>query len=155
MQRGSNPPILWRPPILPTPFLQICQTPFPCCLQPPSPLLFLLPCFFDWMGDWATFDVVFYLMILWIYLCRLRTFVSEGSWCMFLLAIWFNITHTNTDKHTHTHTHTHTYTHTHTHTHIHTHKDIQYTLWASRLTQLYKYICHPPVMCSQQLPLLR
>ena len=132
MQRGSNPPILWRPPILPL-FFKFVKPPFPCCLQPPSPLLFLLPCFFDWMGDWATFDVVFYLMILWIYLCRLRTFVSEGSWYMFLLAIWFNITHTNTDKHTHTYTHTHTHTHIHTHTHTHTYTH----------TKTYSTLCGP------------
>ena len=28
-----------------------------------SPLLILLSCIFDWMGDHATFDVLFYLMI--------------------------------------------------------------------------------------------
>ena len=42
---------------------------------PPSPLpsihthtlLFLLSCFFGWMGNCATFDVLFYLIVLWIY----------------------------------------------------------------------------------------
>ena len=122
-------------------FFKSVKPPFPCRLQPPSPLLFLLPCFFNWMGDWATFDVVFHLMIPRLYLCRLRTFVSEGSWCMFLLVIWFNITHTN--KHTHTHTHTHT------------HKKTYSTLFGP--VDWHNYIniyVTPPVMCSQQLPLL-
>ena len=30
------------------------------------PVLFLSPCFFDWMGDRATSDVLFYLIKLWI-----------------------------------------------------------------------------------------
>ena len=71
----------------------------------------------------------------------LDTLVPEGSWCMFyatkhqvywalthvvfLLVFWFDITHTNT-----------------------THSG------ASRLTRQYNYILTPPVMCSQQLPLL-
>ena len=42
----------------------------PCHLQPQLRLLFLLSCFFGWMGDHATFDVLFYLMIAWIYTCR-------------------------------------------------------------------------------------
>ena len=52
---------------------------------------------------------------------------------VFLLVLWFSITHTQT----------------------HTHKDIQYTLWASRLTHPYKYIFTSPAMCSQLLYLLR
>ena len=34
------------------------------------PLFFLLPSFSGWMGDHVTFDVLFYLMIIWIYTCR-------------------------------------------------------------------------------------
>ena len=68
-------PILWRPP---PPyialFFQIWSNPLPSPLppphsphpQPPPPLPFLLPCFFQWMGDPATFDALFYF-ILWIY----------------------------------------------------------------------------------------
>ena len=52
-------------------FFKFCPTPppppLPCRLQPQPPLLFLLSYFFDWMGDHATFGVLFYLMILWIY----------------------------------------------------------------------------------------
>ena len=64
--------------ILPTPpppssFFKFCPTPsplLPCHLQPPPQLFFLLSCFFGWMGDHATFDVLFYLMIIWIYTCQ-------------------------------------------------------------------------------------
>ena len=53
--------------------ITFCKTPpFPhlsCRLQPPSPMLFLLLYFFGWTGDCTTFDVLFYLVILWIYLC--------------------------------------------------------------------------------------
>ena len=37
-------------------------------------LLFLMSCFFDSMRDSATFEVLFYLMILWIYTCRALAF---------------------------------------------------------------------------------
>ena len=60
-------PMLWRPPNIPYPtFLKFCPTHLPCCLQPSPPLLFLINCFFEWMADCATFDVLFHLMILWI-----------------------------------------------------------------------------------------
>ena len=42
---------------------------FPCCYQAPPLLLILLSCFFGWMGDRATFDVLFYLIISWMYTC--------------------------------------------------------------------------------------
>ena len=41
--------------------------------RPPSStptVFFLLSCSFDWMCDRATFDVLFYLMIIWIYKSR-------------------------------------------------------------------------------------
>ena len=45
-------------------FFQILSNPpLPCRLQPRLPLLFLLSCFFGWMSDRATLDVLFYLMI--------------------------------------------------------------------------------------------
>ena len=56
-QRGANP-LLYKP------------TPLPCHLQPPFPLFLLLSYFFGWMGDQATFDVLFYVMIIWISTCR-------------------------------------------------------------------------------------
>ena len=58
-----------------TPFYKFCPTlsPFPCHLQLPPPLFLMLSCFFGWMGDCTTFDVLFYLMLLWIY-----TFLALG-----------------------------------------------------------------------------
>ena len=62
-------------PIFPPPLFKFCPPPpLPPSLLPatltPTVMLFLLPCFFGWMGDCAKFDVLFYLMILWIYTCR-------------------------------------------------------------------------------------
>ena len=119
----------------PLPFFQFCPT--------PPPLLFLLSCFFGWMSDHATFDVLFYLMITWIYTCRALVlqyqkdldvcFLQQGIkftevWHImcFLLVLWFDITHTNTQTHT-------------------AHSG------ASRLAHPYKCIFTPSVMCSQQL----
>ena len=63
-QRGPMP-VFYEDPLYcsPTPLFQILfpLPPFPCHLQPPPPLLFLLPCFFGWMGDRTTFDVLSYL----------------------------------------------------------------------------------------------
>ena len=58
--------------LLPSPpsFFKFCPNPFPrllCHLQPPLQLFFQLTLFFGWMFDHATFDVLFYLMIIWIY----------------------------------------------------------------------------------------
>ena len=73
-QRGSNLPFYEDSPILlpphPASFFKCCPThspPHPCHLQPPSQPFFLLFCSFGWMGDHATFDVLFYLMIILIY----------------------------------------------------------------------------------------
>ena len=66
-KRGHNLPILWRlpPPILPaflfSNFVQPPSLSFPVASNLPSSLLFLLPCFFGWIGDRATFDVLLYL----------------------------------------------------------------------------------------------
>ena len=120
-QRGANPPTLWRPhsPLycllslfqilsnLPPPWL-------PCHLQPSPPLFFLLSFFFGWIGDHATFDVLFCVMIIWIYTCRALVplyqkdlnvcFMQQRAkftevWHVFsILVLWFDITHTH--KHT-------------------------------------------------------
>ena len=87
-----------------------------------------------------------YLMILWIYLHRSRfgTLAPELPCCVFyatspqvytrwsdtrwfLLVLWFDITHPQ----------------------AHTAR-----LAASKLTHPYRYIFTPPVMCSQQVPLI-
>ena len=66
VDRGVLTPLLYEDlPILPFPLFQMLSTPpppqFPCHLQPPPTLFFLLSCFFSWMGDPTTFDVLFYL----------------------------------------------------------------------------------------------
>ena len=62
--RGFLTPLFYED----SPFFKFCPTP-PLYLQPPPPMLFLLSNFFDWMGCRATFDVLFYLVILCIYSC--------------------------------------------------------------------------------------
>ena len=55
------------------PFFKFCPTSpprLPCHLQPSPPLFFLFSFFFGWIGDHATFDVLFCVMIIWIYTCR-------------------------------------------------------------------------------------
>ena len=63
-QRGANP-LFYEDPLIAYPpfFLILSPSPSPhsCHLQPPPQMFFLLPCFFGWMGDHATFDVLFCL----------------------------------------------------------------------------------------------
>ena len=105
-------------PILPTPFFPSLH---PCHLQPLTPLLFLLSCFFGWMGDRATWCAVLLNDIMNLHMSSLGTrrtlimsFMQQGvkftrsDICVFLLVLWLNITHT----HTHTHSHIHTQRHT-------------------------------------------
>ena len=49
------PPLLWTP-VFPNFVSLLCGH-----HQPPPPLLFLLSCFFGWMGYCATFDVLLYV----------------------------------------------------------------------------------------------
>ena len=80
-QRVPDPSILWRPPILPTPTIfKFC--PNTHHLSPH--LLYLSPCFFNWMGDCITSDVLFYLMISWIY-----TYQALVPWCHRDLVVCF------------------------------------------------------------------
>lgn len=67
-RRFLTPLFYEDPPILPTPpFLNLFHlTPLPSALLL---LLILLPCCFSWMVDHDTFDMLFYLMIFWIYTC--------------------------------------------------------------------------------------
>ena len=51
---------------------------FPNLVQPPPPLLIRLSSFFSWMGNRATFYVLFYLMISWM-----DTYQALGPWCVF------------------------------------------------------------------------
>ena len=141
-QRVPNPLFYEDPFILPTttPFSNLLQLLLPRCLQPLSPMLFLLFYVFGWMGDSATFDVPLN-DIMDLHMSNFGT--SEGPCCVFyatrrqgllrsdtwgiLLVLWFDIT--QIQNHT-------------------AHSG------ANRLTHSYKYILTPPVMCSQQLSAL-
>ena len=87
------------------PFFLILSTsppPLSCHLQQPPQMFFLLPCFFGWMGDHATFDVLFCLgtLVPWDVFYTTRRQVYGGlTHCGFLLVLWFDIKHTHT-KHT-------------------------------------------------------
>ena len=90
-QKVPNP-LFYQNSAYPT-FFKLSNAPFP-----PPPLLFLLHSFTGSLGDHTKFDILFYLMILWIYTCYARkTFLcvlynkasillrSDTSYC-FLLA---------------------------------------------------------------------
>ena len=120
-QRGANLPIVCRPTLYCLhPYFQFCLT-HPLPHSPVNsnahpPLFLRLTCFFGWMGDHATFDVLFYLMIIWIYtcqalapltrrtlmcvLCNKASSLLRPGTCGFLLVLWFDITHTQTQTHT-------------------------------------------------------
>ena len=121
--------------------LQVCNLCVILC-QPPH---MRNKIFFDRMGACVTFDVLYYLMILWIHTCQTFVpqyqkdldvcFMQQGIkftevWHMCFFAgtlIWY-----------HTHRHTLKYIHTDT-----------AQSRASRLTHSYKYIFTSPAMCSQ------
>ena len=66
--RGILTPLFYEDsPIMPNPPFSNPPPPLPCRLQASSPRFVLLSCFF---GDPTTFDVLFYLMISWMYTCR-------------------------------------------------------------------------------------
>ena len=96
---------------------------------------------FGWMGDYTTFDVLFYLIVkMELHMPSLSTLVPEGPWCVFYstrrqvywglahivvfyLLIFFNITH----KHSNT----------------------QHTQGGSRLTHPYKYKYLNHLLCAR------
>ena len=138
--------MIWRPLLLLTPpsSFKFCPTPsplLPCHLQSPPQLFFLLSCFFGWLSDHATFDVLIYLMIIWIYTCQALLpwyqkdldvcFMQQGVRFTEVWHIMWFFTGTLIWYHKHT-----------------AHSG------ASRLTQPYKCIFTPLVICSKQLPLL-
>ena len=111
-QGVPNPLLHKDPPIMPTPtptLFKVCPISLP---QSPSPQLFLMPFFFGWICYRTTFDVLFYLTILWIYILCLYVSTRRTLLCVlcnkassllrsdtiyvFLLAVWFDITHTKT-----------------------------------------------------------
>ena len=115
-QRGANPLILWRPPYIAyLPFFKCCPPPptqLSCHLQLPPPLFFLLSCFFSWMGDHTTFDVLFHDNID-LHMSSLGSLVPEGPWCVLsnrasslLRSDTYNLGQIHLISHTQTHKHT-------------------------------------------------
>ena len=141
----ANFPILWRTSYfacLRLPLSNFVQPipPLPCHLKPLTPLFFLFSCFFGWMGDHATFDVLHYLADL--QMSSLGTLVPEGPWCMFYAR-----------RHHVCQGLIHNVVFYRTLIWYHTHKHTAYS-GASRLTHLCKYIFAPPIMCPLLLPSL-
>ena len=132
------------PPILsiPYPFFKFCQPPpfhFLVTYNPHFSVLFVV--LLLWLNGWS--HHIWYTALLNdnmdLMMLRLGTIVRP--WCVLcarglthdLVFDWYP----DLMSHTRTHAHTHT---------LHS--------WVSRLTHPYKYIFTPPVICSQQLPLL-
>ena len=75
----ASPPPPPQPPL---------HTPMHTHTQTFPPPLFLLPCFFDLLSDCATSDVLFYLMILWIYAWQaLVPLVPQGPCGVFYASV--------------------------------------------------------------------
>ena len=136
--------ILWRPPLLPTPFSNFVQPPLSATFNPThnahSVVLFIL------LNGWshhiwcATFlnDIIDVQMLslrtLMRFLCnKASSLLMSDTWCGFSLPLWFDITHANNHKHTQRHI---------------THSG------GSRPIYPFKHIFTPTVMCSQHLSLL-
>ena len=88
---------------------KVLQSLFPGASNPQPHCSFCCLFLFGWMGDRATFDVLFYLMISWMYTCR-----ALGPWCMFYATrrqVYWVLTrnvvfcwYSNLTSHTQTHT---------------------------------------------------
>ena len=130
------------PPILLTSFFsQILSTtppaPLPCHLQPLPTLLFLLSYLFGWMGDLTLSDVLFYLMLLWIYTC--------WAFVPYYQKVYYGLTH-NVAFYWYSDL---VIPHT-----AGTSRPVDWHSGTSRLRHPYKCIFTPPVMCKRQLPSL-
>ena len=95
------PPPAIFPPLL---FFKFCPT--SNHLLPP-PLLFLLPDFFDWIGDHISFNMCFTHLkscyfgtrrTLLCVLCKqVSSLLRSDTYCSFLLVLWFDMTQTHED----------------------------------------------------------
>ena len=88
--------MLCKTPYIPYPnFFKFCPTPVTNRFQASSPLLFLRPCFFGWMGDCATFDVLFYPNdIMGLYMRSVGTLILEGRCYVFYeKKVYWGLTH--------------------------------------------------------------
>ena len=84
---------------------KICSTLLSFFLQPLPQLLFFISCFFDWLGDRATFDVLFHLMILWICKCRALVPQYHNNLDMYSMQQGVKYTQIHTNTHIHTKIH--------------------------------------------------
>ena len=97
---------------------------------------------FGWMGDYATFDVLFYLIVkMELHMPSLGTLVPGGPWCVFyarrrqvywglahiVVFYWYSDLISHTDKHSNT----------------------QHTQGGSRLTHTYKYKYLNHLLCAR------
>ena len=147
-ERVPELPYFMKIPCIAYPLFKTLSNLLPYHAQTLSLLLFLMFCFFGWISDRATFDVILHNDIMDLYMSSLGILESEGSCYVFYatrcpgywgltynvffvgILIWY---------------HTHTYTHTHTHTHKYTQQTQGRIDWHP-----YKYILPTPVMFSQQ-----
>ena len=90
--------------LLPTPlfsnFVHIPSPPLSCHLQPPPQMFFLLPCFFGWMGDHATFDVLLCLgtLVPWDVFYTKRRQIYGGL-THYVVFYWYSDLISNTHTH--------------------------------------------------------
>ena len=107
---------------------------FKCCPIPPSPLFFL-PCFYDWMCHHATSNILFLNYIMDLF--SLVTLVLAAPDCVFYATRHQIYWRFDTDYMVFASTLIWHNTHR--------------TYRVTRLTNMYKSILTPPVMCTQQL----
>ena len=137
VEKGVRTP---PPPILPTPpFFKFCPPPsLPYHLQPAPPLLFLLSV--SLANGWSRHILCAILLNdnKDLHMSSVGTLVPEGPWCVFYATrcqVYWGLTH-NVVFYWYSNLISHTQTH-------------KYTITLTNI-QLFT----PPVMCSQQLPLL-
>ena len=96
---------MWTLPLFPTPpFSNFAQLHSPSLLLPsPKPTALSVALFLQ-LNRWLRYNWFGILLndTMDLYMLSLRKFVSEGPWCVSLLVLWFDITHTNTQTHTQT-----------------------------------------------------
>ena len=125
-ERVPELPYFMKIPCIAYPLFKTLSNPLLYHPQTLSLLLFLMFCFFGWISDRATFDVILHNDIMDLYISSLGILESEGSCYVFyatrcpgywgltynVFFCWYFdlISHTHTYTHTHTHTHTHKYT---------------------------------------------
>ena len=106
VDRGVLTPLHYEDPLYFLPPFQTLSTPPPCPHKPPIPLLFLLSCFFEQMGDHTTFDVLLCLMILRIHICQtLMCVLCNKASSLLRSDLWFFASALDLMSHRQTHSH--------------------------------------------------